>query len=127
VTEELLDVAHVRATRRRDDRDPLVRGPQDAWPEPGRGRREALGVHQSLVSEYELGTVRVPATVLAAFAQILGTSLDRLAGVRPAKENGASHDRRFIRRLEKIDKLPKRAKQALLKTIDTYLVGVEKR
>jgi hypothetical protein len=36
-------------------------------------------------------------------------------------------DRRFIRRLEKIEKLPKRAKQALLKTIDTYLVGAEKR
>ena len=88
---------------------------------------QKLGVHQSLVSEYELGTVRVPATVLAAFAQILGTSLDRLAGVKAAKENGAAHDRRFIRRLEKIEKLPKRAKQALLKTIDTYLVGVERR
>ncbi len=88
---------------------------------------DKIGVHQSLVSEYELGTVRVPATVLAAFAQILATSLDQLAGTKPAKENGVFKDRRFIRRLEKIEKLPKRAKQTLLKTIDTYLVGVEKR
>ena len=86
-----------------------------------------LGVHQSLVSEYELGTVRIPATVLAAFGQILKTSLDQLIGLKPPKENGVFKDRRFIRRLERIEKLPKRAKQALLSTIDTYLVGVEKR
>lgn len=71
--------------------------------------------------------MRVPATVLAAFAQILATSLDQLAGAKPAKESGTFTDRRFIRRLERIESLPKRAKQTLLKTIDAYLVGVEKR
>ncbi len=85
-----------------------------------------MGVHQSLVSEYERGTVRVPATVLAAFAEILAASLDQLVGFKPATENGIFKDRRFIRRLERIEKLPKRAKQALLKTIDTYLAGAEK-
>jgi transcriptional regulator with XRE-family HTH domain len=88
---------------------------------------DTLGVHQSLVSEYELGTVRIPATVIAAFAQILKTPLDELVGLKPLKENGAFKDRRFIRRLERIEKLPKRAKQALLNTIDTYLAGIEKR
>jgi transcriptional regulator with XRE-family HTH domain len=85
-----------------------------------------LGVHQSLVSEYELGTVRIPATVLAAFGQILKTPLDQLTGLKPLKENGVFKDRRFIRRLERIEKLPKRSKQALLKTIDTYLDGAER-
>jgi transcriptional regulator with XRE-family HTH domain len=88
---------------------------------------DKLGVHQSLVSEYELGTVRIPAPVLAAFGQLLRTPLDQLVGLKPIKENGIFSDRRFIRRLEKIEKLPKRAKQALLKTIDTYLVAAEKR
>jgi len=88
---------------------------------------DTLGVHQSLVSEYELGTVRIPATVLAAFAQILKTPLDELVGLKPLKENGVFKDRRFIRRLERVEKLPKRAKQALLNTIDAYLAGIEKR
>ena len=43
------------------------------------------------------------------------------------KEDVVLRDRRFIERLERIEKLPKRAKQTLLKTIDTYLVGIEKR
>lgn len=88
---------------------------------------ETLDVHQSLVSEYERGTVRVPATVLAGLARTLRTSLDQLVGLKPLKENGSFHDRRFIRRLERIEKLPKRSKQALIKTIDTYLDGAETR
>jgi transcriptional regulator with XRE-family HTH domain len=91
----------------------------------GRSQTEvakALGVHQSLVSEYERGTVRIPATVLAAFGQILKTPLEQLVGLKTPKD-GVFKDRRFIRRLERIEKLPKRSKQALLKTIDTYLDG----
>jgi transcriptional regulator with XRE-family HTH domain len=88
---------------------------------------EALAVHQSLVSEYERGTVRVPATVLAGLARTLRAPFHELIGWKATEENGSIQDRRFIRRLERIDKLPKRAKQALLKTIDTYLAGAEKR
>lgn len=88
---------------------------------------EKLGVHQSVVSEYERGTVRTPGTIVAAFARILRTSADEILGLKAVKENGLFKDRRFIRRLERIEKLPKRSKQALLKTIDTYLAGSEKR
>jgi transcriptional regulator with XRE-family HTH domain len=88
---------------------------------------ESLGVHQSLVSEYELGTVRLPSTTLAALARIFRTSADEILGLKPLEEDGIFRDRRFIRRLERIESLPKRAKQALLKTIDHYLAGVEKR
>lgn len=88
---------------------------------------EALDVHQSLVSEYERGTVRVPATVLAGLARTLRAPFHELLGTKPVGENGSFHDRRFIRRLERIEKLPKRAKQALLRTLDTYLDGAEKR
>ncbi len=86
-----------------------------------------IGVHQSLVSEYERGTVRVPGTVVAAFAGILRTSADVLLGLKPTKEKKTPNERRFIRRLERIEKLPRRAKDALLKTLDTYLDGAERR
>jgi hypothetical protein len=79
------------------------------------------------VSEYERGTVRVPGTTVAALAQVFRTSSDEILGLKPLERNGIFRDRRFIRRLERIETLPKRAKQALLKTIDTYLDGAEKR
>lgn len=88
---------------------------------------ERLGVYQSLLSEYERGTVRVPGTIIAALARIYRTSSDEILGLKPLKEDGPFRDRRFIRRLERIEKLPKRAKQTLLKTLDTYLDGAERR
>jgi transcriptional regulator with XRE-family HTH domain len=95
-----------------------------------RGRTQAelaqiLGIDQTLVSAYERGTVRLHGAIVAAFAKVLRTSSDELLGLKEPRQNGI-FDRRFVRRLERIDKLPKRAKQALLKTIDTYLDGAEK-
>lgn len=65
--------------------------------------------------------------MLAGLARTLRMSLDQPFGLKPLEENGSFHDRRFIRRLERIEKLPKRSKQALIKTIDTYLDGAETR
>ncbi len=87
----------------------------------------ALGVDQTLVSAYERGAVRLHGAIVAAFARALSTSADEILGLKQLKTDGLFSDRRFIRRLERIEKLPKRAKQALLKTIDTYLDGAEKR
>lgn len=88
---------------------------------------EKLGIQQALLSAYELGHVRIHGVLIAAFAELFKTSADDILGLKPSKANGTFSDRRFIRRLEKIEKLPKRAKQTLLGTIDTYLAGIERR
>lgn len=88
---------------------------------------EALGIDQTLVSAYERGAVRLHGAILAGFAKVLRTSADEILGLKELPKDGILSDRRFIRRLERVDKLPKRAKQALLKTIDTYLAGAERR
>jgi transcriptional regulator with XRE-family HTH domain len=88
---------------------------------------EALGIPQALVSEYERGAVRLHGVIVAAFAKLYEVSADEILGLKPSKANGSFKDRRFYRRLERIEKLPKRSKQALLKTIDTYLAGAEKK
>lgn len=88
---------------------------------------ETLGVDQTLVSAYERGAVRMHGAIVAAFAKALRTSADDILGLKPTKPDGLYSDRRFIRRLERIEKLPKRTKQALIKTIDTYLDGAERR
>jgi transcriptional regulator with XRE-family HTH domain len=86
-----------------------------------------LGVDQSLISAYERGAVRPNAPILAGLAIFLRTSSDQILGLKELEQDGLFKDRRFIRRMERIEKLPKRAKQALIKTIDTYLDGAEKR
>lgn len=88
---------------------------------------EKLGIQQALLSTYERGQVRIHAVLVAAFADLFKVSADQLLGLKEPKGNGALHDRRFLRRLERIEKLPKRAKQTLLATIDTYLTGLERR
>jgi len=88
---------------------------------------EKLGIQQALLSAYELGQVRIHGALVAAFAALYKVSADQLLGLKEIKGNGAIHDRRFLRRLERIEKLPRRAKQTLLGTIDAYLTGLEKR
>lgn len=82
-----------------------------------------LGLNQPLVSQYERGDIRMHASLVAAFAKALHVSTDELLGLQPSKQNGLPKDRRFLRRLEKIETLSRRDKQALLRTIDRFLGG----
>jgi transcriptional regulator with XRE-family HTH domain len=84
---------------------------------------EKLSVSQSVLSRYERGAIRLHGTLVAEMAKILRVSTDELLGLRETKHNGTHQDRRFIRRLEQIEKLPRRKKQALLSTIDSFLKG----
>lgn len=84
----------------------------------------ALGIDQSLISEYERGVVRVHGALLAALAKELRVSADELLGLKTPKRNGhLEQDPRLARRLRLIRKLPKRDKQALLRSIDNFLKG----
>lgn len=85
---------------------------------------EALDIDQSLISEYERGALRVHGALLAGFAKTLKVSADEILGLKPPKSNGPTEvDPRFLRRLQQIKKLPKRDKQALLRSIDNFLKG----
>lgn len=80
-----------------------------------------VGMIQALISDYELDKLRPYADVVARFAVALGVSSDELLGIAPTKSNGAVKNRRFLRRLELIDRLSKRDQDALLRTIDAFL------
>ena len=82
-----------------------------------------LGLSQPLVSQYERGEIRMHASLVAAFAKVLRVSSDQILCLQPSKGNGLPKDRRFVRRLEKIESLSRRDKQALLRTIDRFLSG----
>lgn len=85
---------------------------------------KALGIDQSLISEYERGVIRVHGSLLAGLAKTLKVSADEVLGLKPQRTNGSPEvDPRFLRRLQQIKKLPKRDKQALLRSIDNFLKG----
>jgi transcriptional regulator with XRE-family HTH domain len=83
-----------------------------------------LGITQSAVSDYEKGAVRIHAVLVAALAKALRASADEILGLEKPKGNGHPKDRRFLRRLERLDKLSKRDRQTLLGTIDAFLAKV---
>jgi transcriptional regulator with XRE-family HTH domain len=83
---------------------------------------EKVGMIQALISDYELDKLRPYADIVARFARALDISTDQLLGVAPlAKTNDTGQNRRFLRRIKAVDKLPKRDQDALLRTIDAFL------
>lgn len=117
-----------RATKDASDIDPKTIGRRLRDLRKARGWSQStlaqkVGLTQTLVSDYEIGRLRLHAGLLIRFARALQVSTDELLGIKDVKPNGASHDRRFLRRLEQIDKLSRSKKQVLLSTIDSFLRG----
>ncbi len=83
-----------------------------------------MGIIQSLVSDYERDRIRPYPEMLARFALNLDATIDEIVGLqRPKAKEAPPLNRRFLRRLQQVDKLPKRDQEALLRTIDAFLRG----
>lgn len=83
----------------------------------------AIGVAQPIVSKYESGELRLHGELIVVLAGLLDVSADELLGLEPASSPQAPKDRRLVRRLEAFDKLPKRDRDALTRTIDAFLTA----
>lgn len=88
---------------------------------------ERLGLSQSMMSDYERGGLRLHGELILQIVSELGITSDELLGVNgAAKVNGkapkrATRTKRFRTRLERIEALPKRDRDALMRTIDAFL------
>lgn len=83
---------------------------------------EELGVSQPLVSAWERGELRLHGELIVELARILETSADEILGLEDVPESpNRTKNRRLLRRLRKIDQLPKRDQEALIRTIDAFL------
>lgn len=83
---------------------------------------EKIGVIQSIVSAIERDVLKLSAEMAIRFALALEVTTDDL--LMPAKRNGSQGkqpSRKILRRLEKIETLPKAQQVAVLKTIDNAL------
>ena len=83
-----------------------------------------LGVTQPVLSDYERGELRLHGQLIIDLTRILRVSADELLGLEKLKRNGSLKNRQLLRRLQQLDRLPKRDQQALLRTIDAFLSKV---
>ena len=82
---------------------------------------EKLSVTQSFVSQCERDELRLNSEIIVELTKILRVSADELLGLKPVEKTNGVQSRRLWQRLKKIDGLPKRDQQALLRTIDAYI------
>ena len=82
---------------------------------------QRLGLAQPVVYDYERGELRLHGELIVKLSSILGVSAEELLGLKAAPSNGVLKNRRLMRRLQAIERLPRRDQQALLRTIDRFL------
>jgi transcriptional regulator with XRE-family HTH domain len=84
---------------------------------------ERLRVSQPVISDYENDVIRLPADTVAQIADVLGASADELLGLTApaAHAAGGIKNRRLYRRMQEIEKLPRRDQEALLRTIEAFI------
>ena len=89
---------------------------------------KTLRIAQANMSDYERGRLRLHGELIQKITHLLDVSADELLGT--GSFNGASKSKspqratrakKLRERVEKIDALPKRDRDALLRTIDAYL------
>ncbi len=80
---------------------------------------------QSVVSDYERGALRLHGELIIQLASILGVAADELLGLSAEPIPTTAPSRRLLKRMQAIEKLPKRDQDALLRTIDAFVVRTE--
>lgn len=82
----------------------------------------AVGMDQSLLSRCERGGLRLHGALVADLARTLQVTADEILGLKEPKD-GPLFDRRVVRRIRQIEQLPRRKKEILFATIDSFLRG----
>lgn len=80
-----------------------------------------LSISQRMVAYYESESEHPPAHLLAPLAAALGITVDQLLGVAPLTRRKAPRNERLMRRLAQVEKLPARARNAVLEHIDALV------
>lgn len=82
---------------------------------------DKLGVPQSNISKYERDEFRLHGDLIIKISQILRVSADELLGLGNSIPKETESERRLLKRLRSVGRLPKRDQQALFRTIDAFL------
>ncbi|MGA2433677.1 MAG: helix-turn-helix transcriptional regulator [Bryobacteraceae bacterium] len=80
-----------------------------------------IGIIQPIVSSVEGDERKLFAEMAVRFAQALDVSMDELLGPGRHEKKGRKPSRKILRRLERIETLPRTQQIAVLKTIDNAI------
>jgi transcriptional regulator with XRE-family HTH domain len=83
---------------------------------------EMIETQQTIISDYECGRIRPNPSMLVRLAKAMQVSTDEILGMKPA-ETVPTLNRRLLRRIRAMEKLPKRDLDALLRTIDAVITA----
>lgn len=86
---------------------------------------EKVGLVQAMISDYEVGKLRVLGETAIQLAKALGISTDELLGLKKIKSNGKKLTSRLRRRMDQIQTLPPHKQKTLLTTIDAFIKGMQ--
>ena len=92
---------------------------------------DAMGLTQVLVSNYEQGTRRLHSELIVEFATFYEVSADDLLGLKSQQKNSkaspsAEVGLHLLKRMQKIQGLPKQRQKEVLRSIDFVLNGAER-
>jgi len=79
-----------------------------------------LGIAQQTLAHYEVGRLRVPASMLPTLTRLLALPIEELLGVKPAPGRRGPAPR-LQQHLERIGQLPKAKQRFVLEMLDTVL------
>lgn len=80
-----------------------------------------MGIIQKLVSDYERDRLRPHPEMVARFSLALEITTDELIGLKKIKTSKTISNRRLLRRLARIETLPKKAQDTIINMIDLTL------
>ena len=82
---------------------------------------EKIGTIQVIISDYERDKLRPHPDMIIRIALALDISTDEYLGLKTSNNNKEKVNRRLLRRIKQIERLPKRDQDALLRTIDAFV------
>jgi transcriptional regulator with XRE-family HTH domain len=82
---------------------------------------EKLAVTQPMISRMERGEIRLNGELIVRLAAIFGVTTDELLGAKIKPNSDIAIARRWVKRIKRIDELPKRQQDALALIIDAFL------
>ncbi|MFY9316655.1 MAG: helix-turn-helix domain-containing protein [Burkholderiales bacterium] len=83
---------------------------------------ERLGIAQQTLAHYEVGRLRIAASMLPVLAQTLGSSVEELIGQAPARAGGKRGPApRLQQQLERLSALPKPKQRAVMEVLESML------
>ncbi len=82
---------------------------------------QELGVSYRMVAYYEAQTAHIPAHLLPDLAEALGVTVDQLLGRETVSPRKMPENRRLLRKLRQVEKLPPRARHAVIEHIDALV------